>query len=180
MSVRIVVGLGNPGEEYIGTRHNTGRHLIECFCAFHKGTWQKEKKLQSDICKLTDTRGDVFFVKPNVFMNDSGSPLKKVCQFYKVSIDSVVVVYDDIAFKVGDFRITYRSGTGGHNGVADILEKNGPGFVRFRIGIGAKNHPDMTLRDHVLGHFSRSENEIIEKMLPEFFNSLQLLLDKDK
>jgi PTH1 family peptidyl-tRNA hydrolase len=112
------------------------------------------------------------------FMNGSGTSVIKLCSFYKIPPIRVVVIYDDIAFGVGDFRISGRAGTGGHNGVADVLEKIGAGFARYRIGVGGKIHRQMDLKDHVLSKFSDEELQILGSKMPEILDYLQLLLDK--
>lgn len=176
--IKLVVGLGNPGDQYARTRHSLGYRVIDRFCTSHNGTWKMEKKLRSLICIFNQPDYTLVLAKPTTYMNDSGCAVQKVCQFYKILPNDVIVVYDDIGFDVGDYRITPRVGTGGHNGVADILPHIGPGFTRFRVGIGQKKFPDMDLKEHVLSRFTEREEEILAKMFPEILNDLQLLLDK--
>lgn len=178
MNIKLIVGLGNPGEQYTSTRHNIGSRVVSHFCLLHHGTWNKQKKLCADLCVLNQNDVSVMLAKPQVYMNDSGRAVQKICQFYKIPICDVIIVYDDIAFEVGDYRINVRDGTGGHNGVADVLSHIGPGFVRFRVGVGQKHFSDMDLKDHVLGRFTEHEEEVIKNMLPKILHDLQLLLDK--
>ncbi len=178
MNIKVIIGLGNPGKEYDGSRHNIGSRVVSHFCLVHNGVWKQVPKLKSSICILKEASGGVILVRPNVYMNDNGAAVLKVCQFYKIQAENVIIIYDDISFDVGDYRITPRSGTAGHNGMKDVLSKLGSGFIRFRIGIGAKHNSNMDLKDHVLGRFTEDEEEIIASMLPKILCDLQLLLDK--
>lgn len=178
MGVRLIVGLGNPGKEYSETRHNTGAYIIDKFCGYCNGIWKKEDKLKSNIALIKKGSANIVLAKPETYVNDSGEAVQKICHFYKILSQNVVVICDDISFELGEFKITLRSGTAGHNGLIDILSKIGPGFVRFRIGVGAKKNKEIDLKDHVLGHFTDNEKHMINKMIPEILNDLQLLLDK--
>lgn len=176
MKVKLVVGLGNPGEQYSLTRHNVGYRVVDDFCSSLRGTWKKEKRFCSELGMINQAERTLILVKPDVFMNDSGIAVQKVFQFYKPDIEDVVIIYDEVAFEVGDYRLSTRPGTGGHNGVADVLSHIGPGFVRFRIGIGPKHFPD--IKDHVLGRFTEAEERTLARVFPEILHDLQLLLDK--
>ncbi|MDR2738111.1 MAG: aminoacyl-tRNA hydrolase [Puniceicoccales bacterium] len=174
----LVVGLGNPGVEYDATRHNVGFSVVNSFAVGHGLHWSRDKRHRAETAKFPQNGGSVVLAKPTTFMNESGTAVAKLCGFYKIPPQRVIVVYDDIAFEVGDFKINDRAGTGGHNGVADVLEKIGAGFARYRIGVGGKIHRQMDLKDHVLSKFSVEELQILEKKMPEILNYLQVLLDK--
>ncbi len=176
MKVKLIVGLGNPGEQYSATRHNIGYRVVDGFCSLLRGAWKKEKKLCSTLSIINQDERTLILVKPDVFMNDSGVAVQKVFQFYKPEIEDVIIVYDEAAFMVGDYRLSVCPGTGGHNGVASILSHIGPGFVRFRVGIGPKHFPD--IKDHVLGRFTEDEEKTLTGVFPEILHDLQLLLDK--
>ncbi|MDE6576312.1 MAG: aminoacyl-tRNA hydrolase [Opitutales bacterium] len=118
------------------------------------------------------------FMKSDGFMNNSGTPVAHVCHFFKILPENVVVVCDELTLPLGEVKITDRPGTAGHNGVRDILAKIGPGFTRFRVGIGAKTHPQMDLADYVLSGFNSKENDHLTHRLPEICADLKLLLDK--
>ncbi|MDR1255336.1 MAG: aminoacyl-tRNA hydrolase [Puniceicoccales bacterium] len=178
MAVKLLVGLGNPGREYDLTRHNIGFHVLDKFCAAKGGTWKLDKKLRSDLAIIRREEGNLILAKPLTFMNESGQAVQRVCRFFKIYPAEVVVVCDDISFELGEFKLTERSGSAGHNGLLDILSNLGPGFLRFRIGVGTKKYKSMDLKDHVLGKFSAEEQQTIQLMLPEILCNLQLLLDK--
>jgi PTH1 family peptidyl-tRNA hydrolase len=174
----LIVGLGNPGKEYDSTRHNVGFRVIDAFVEQHGGRWTLEKKFMARIAVVPSAGKNMVVAKPETFMNESGMAVARLCNYHKILPEETVVVYDDIAFPVGDFRINEREGTGGHNGVADVLSRVGGGFVRYRIGVGAKGNRQMLLRDHVLSRFTDDELQILKNKMPEILKYLQLLLDK--
>ncbi|MDR1401774.1 MAG: aminoacyl-tRNA hydrolase [Puniceicoccales bacterium] len=178
MSCILLVGLGNPGKEYASTRHNVGFSMVDAFAGRNGIGWALDKRHNADVAKCFIGTKKVILAKPVTFMNESGTAVSKLCGYYKISPEKVVVVYDDIAFPVGDFRIHDREGTGGHNGVADILSKIGGGFVRFRIGIGEKPNRQILLSDYVVSRFSPEELLVLESKTPKILEYLQLLLDK--
>ncbi|MDR1590903.1 MAG: aminoacyl-tRNA hydrolase [Puniceicoccales bacterium] len=179
MFFKAIVGLGNRGILYENTRHNIGFAAIDYFAhSLGYTTWKQERAMATFSIKIPQVEGNLLLVKPTGFMNLSGTPVAKICSFYKIPSREVVIICDDISLDVGHIKITEQVGTAGHNGVKSILEKIGPGFVRFRIGIGGKQHPEMSLADHVLSKFSAEELEILAKKMPNIGDNLKLLLDK--
>jgi PTH1 family peptidyl-tRNA hydrolase len=179
MFFRAVVGLGNPGVAYENTRHNVGFQVIEYFAkTFENSAWQRERSMAASLCKIPQPDGPLLLAKGDNFMNLSGEPVVKICNFFKIPSAAVVVICDDITLDLGQMKITERCGSAGHNGVKSILGAIGPGFVRFRVGIGRKKIPAMELADYVLGRFGADEAEILSKKMPNICNGLQLLLDK--
>lgn len=134
--------------------------------------------MAASLCRIPRPDGTLLLVKGDDFMNLSGGPVAKVCTFFKIPSAAVVVICDDITLDLGQMKITERCGSAGHNGVKSILGAIGPGFVRFRVGIGKKKHPAMELADYVLGRFGAEEAEILSKKMPNICNGLRLLLDK--
>jgi PTH1 family peptidyl-tRNA hydrolase len=178
MANSLIIGLGNPGAEYDLTRHNVGFLVVDAFANEKRLCWTLSKKHGAHTAKCPLEEGSVILAKPTTYMNDSGTAVLKLCGYYKIPATNVIVIYDDIAFPVGDFRIHGREGTGGHNGVGDILSKIGGGFIRYRVGVGEKLHPQMDLKDHVLSKFSAEELQILKDAMPKILEYLQLLLDK--
>jgi PTH1 family peptidyl-tRNA hydrolase len=113
-------------------------------------------------------------------MSESGIAVLKLCGYDKIWATRVIVMYDDIAFPVGDFKIHGREGTGGHNGVGDLFSKIGGDSTRERVGIGETLHPQMDLKDHVLSKCSTDELQISKDTMPKILKYLQLLLDKGR
>ena len=178
MEYALIVGLGNPGHEYEWTRHNVGFLVLDSVAKEMGLKWTAAARHNAQVAKISRGNSIVILAKPQTFMNDSGTAVASLCHYYKIPTSNVIVVYDDIAFEVGDYRVHMREGTGGHNGVRDILSKIGGGFVRFRVGIGKKNNREMDLKDYVLSNFSLPERDILEQKMPEIFTYLKLLLDK--
>ena len=158
----IVVGLGNPGSRYEETRHNIGFKFVDYL--------DKEADLGRGIKRalhysLTDNvvldGYIVYLVKPQTYMNNSGSAVKDVLNYYKMSPEQLIVVYDDISLPVGNFRIRKTGSAGGHNGMKSIIEHLGTkDFVRIRIGVG--NKPEQwDLADYVLSRFPENESKVI-------------------
>lgn len=166
--MKIIVGLGNPGEKYDDTRHNIGFMVVEKL-ALELGVgktdgWQKNKTLAAETIKFSD----VVLVKPQTFVNGSGVAVSKVIQFYKANAEDVWVIHDDLDLPMGKIRIRVGGGTAGHNGVESIIASiKTDKFVRFRLGIGRgkagaegrtekKMHQSTVIR-FVLSRFGRSE-----------------------
>lgn len=178
MSVTLIAGLGNPGREYAATRHNVGFLVLDALAAAEKLSWRHERRFESDVARWT-SRPDVvrLLVKPQTFMNDSGRALRRLVDFHKVPLESVIVIYDDLNIDLGFVKVSVRGSAGGHNGIASVLSRVGAGFVRFRVGIGGTRPPGMDIKDYVLSPFSTSEQNLIDQKLTSFVDGLRLLLD---
>ena len=159
----IVVLLGNPGQRFTGTRHNVGfmtgdaiERLLDV-----KIDRIKFKALVRQV--KIDGRG-VLLMKPQTYMNLSGDAVQQAMAFYKVALDHVIVVSDDISLPVGKLRVRRSGSAGGHNGLKDIIAKcGGEGFPRVKIGVGAKPNPEMDMADWVLSTFKNGDAEEIER-----------------
>ncbi len=179
MSVSIVAGLGNPGKAYAKTRHNIGFVVLDALASRQKLAWREEPKFEAEVARWEKSPGrTLLLVKPLTFMNDSGRALRKLADFYKLSPGDITAAYDDLNIDLGRIKVSLDGSAGGHNGVASMLEHVGNGFVRYRLGIGAKHPREMDLKDYVLGKFSSEEQPIIDQQLPAFVNGLALLIDK--
>lgn len=178
MSVTLIAGLGNPGKEYAGTRHNLGFAVVEALAAAEGLKWKNESRFESAIARW-DVRPGVtrWLVKPQTFMNDSGRALRALLDFHKVPVDALIVAYDDLTIDLGRVKVSVTGSAGGHNGVASLLEHLGNGFVRYRLGIGAARPAAMDIKDFVLGQFSPEESNIIDQQQNIFVDGLRLLID---
>ncbi|MDR2377205.1 MAG: aminoacyl-tRNA hydrolase [Puniceicoccales bacterium] len=184
MARDVVVGLGNEGSAYRHTRHNLGAYFVE-YCVdsslSEKLPWQQVDERLACRWARTECGGQcVCFLRPMGFMNESGVGLRRWLSFFRKSAGELILCCDDITLPLGALKISFRPGTAGHHGVESVWEHVGPGFVRFRLGIGPKRHPEMDLKDHVLGHFSEEEQACVEAHLPLWRRELELLLDKDR
>jgi PTH1 family peptidyl-tRNA hydrolase len=178
MSVTLIAGLGNPGREYAGTRHNLGFVVVEALAAAEGLKWKKESRFESETARW-DVRPGVtrLLVKPQTFMNDSGRALRALLDFHKLAPAACIAAYDDLNIAVGLVKVSVTGSAGGHNGVASLLEHVGDGFVRYRLGVGGSRPAGMDLKDYVLGKFTTSESSIIDQKLTTFVDGLRLLLD---
>src|SRR6478736_9881791 len=179
MSVTLIAGLGNPGREYAGTRHNLGFVLVEALAAAEGLKWKKESRFESETARW-DVRPGVtrLLVKPQTFMNESGRALRALLDFHKVAPDACYVAYDDLNIDVGLVKVSVTGSAGGHNGVASLLEHVGDGFVRYRLGIGPKQPVQMELSDFVLGKFTPEQQILVTQKLDHYVQGLDLLLSR--
>ena len=178
MSVTLIAGLGNPGREYAGTRHNLGFTVVEALAAAEGLKWKSDSRFEAETARW-DVRPGItrLLVKPQTFMNDSGRALRALLDFHKVAPDTLIVAYDDLNIDLGLVKVSVTGSAGGHNGVASLLEHLGSGFVRYRLGIGAARPAEMDIKDFVLGKFSPEEANIIHQQLNTFVDGLRLLID---
>ena len=156
----IIAGLGNPGKEYINTRHNVGFGALDSFASKY-GISVEEEKFKALIGKGVVEGQKVILVKPLTYMNLSGEAIRAICDYYKIDPEEeLIVLYDDISLPVGQLRIRPKGSAGGHNGIKNIISHLGTEiFKRVKIGVGEKP-ARMDLADYVLGHFSPEEAEL--------------------
>ena len=164
--IDLIAGLGNPGKEYQNNRHNAGFWFIDYLANTHQSQFKAHAKLKSTICNIMLSGRPVRLVKPNVFMNLSGQALATVIRFYKVDIERVLVVHDEIDFETAKIRIKYGGGHGGHNGLLDIIRHLGKGFWRLRIGIGHPGSKDK-VAPYVLANPKTDERLAIDSYFPK-------------
>ena len=163
--IRMIAGLGNPGEEYAQTRHNAGFKAIDELARQANVTyWKNQAGAEVASIKVNDAEGEggkreVILVKPQSYMNTSGGPISKLCAQYKVSVEELLVIHDELDIPAGDVRIKVGGGHAGHNGLRSIIDKMGSrDFSRVRVGIG--NPPGrMPVADFVLKQLRSREAE---------------------
>jgi PTH1 family peptidyl-tRNA hydrolase len=138
-NLRLIVGLGNPGADYVDTRHNAGFWLIDEIAADQGLSFRFEKRFNADECKFKAHGRDVFLQKPQTFMNRSGQSVAALARYYKIAVEEILVIHDELDLPPGVNRIKQSGGHGGHNGLRDIINHLGSrDFFRLRVGIG---HP---------------------------------------
>jgi PTH1 family peptidyl-tRNA hydrolase len=156
---RLIVGLGNPGAEYRGTRHNVGFMIVDRLAAREGAPFQRERKWKAEIAQF----GGMLLCKPLTFMNLSGESVRPLSSFHKIEPAEILVVLDDMALPLGRLRIRDSGSAGGHNGLRSILEHFGTQAIpRLRVGIGAA---DGGAIGHVLGRFALDEAAPLEQSL---------------
>jgi len=161
----LVVGLGNPGAKYENTRHNVGFMAEDLYMKENGGEFNKSK-MQGVYgeCKIGSNR--ILTVKPQTFMNNSGFCVSQIAKFYKIPLERIIVIFDDISLDVGKLRIRRKGSHGGHNGMRSIVDHMGSDDItRIKIGVGAKPHPEYDLADWVLSKFPKTDTTNLETAL---------------
>lgn len=177
MSISLVAGLGNPGREYAATRHNLGWIVLDAWAAKRGLTWKTQSQFNAEIARWDRPgHGPCCLVKPLTYMNESGRAVGPLMRFYKLEPSNVLAIYDDLTIDLPLVKVSVTGSAGGHNGVASLLEHVGPGFVRYRLGIGPKQPPHMDLKDFVLGKFTEDQNALVNRQLDHYLSGLDLLL----
>ena len=170
--IRLVAGLGNPGSEYTGTRHNIGFMVIDQLAAQLGLAWEKSTRWDA----LTSKHEELVVVKPLSFMNRSGYPLVAIAQFYKIAPAEILVVLDDFALPLGRIRIRAAGGSGGHNGLDSVIMQFGTEDIpRLRIGIGAA--PTAGSVDYVLGRFFEEERDLVNSAIDRSIQAIKCAVD---
>jgi PTH1 family peptidyl-tRNA hydrolase len=171
-TVRLVVGLGNPGAEYDRTRHNIGFEVVDRLLAEWRLSWQHSKSWHA----LWAKGEKAILMKPTSYMNRSGEPLQAVANFYKIEPAEMLVVLDEMALPLGRLRLRPDGGTAGHNGLESIILQCGTEEIpRLRIGIGAPPVDGAT--DYVLGRFFEEERPIVEKTIVRAADAVKCAID---
>lgn len=164
----IIVGLGNIGKGYDGTRHNVGFACVdELVKSQGFEPWMTKKDLKCQLTAQTIGNNRIILVKPTTFMNLSGEAVQAVMNFYKIPIGQVVAVYDEIDVDFGSIRTRQGGGAAGHNGVKSLIQHVGEDFGRVRIGIGPKQPEHIDSADFVLAKFDKSQQEQMRYLLQE-------------
>jgi PTH1 family peptidyl-tRNA hydrolase len=170
--IRLIAGLGNPGAEYHGTRHNVGFNVVDALASEWGLCWQHSKSWHA----LWAKGEHAILMKPASYMNRSGEPLSAVANFYKIEPAEILVVLDDFALELGRLRIRLEGGTGGHNGLESIIMQFGTEAIpRLRIGIGAA--PNEGAVDYVLNRFFEEERPVVEKTVARAAEAVKCAID---
>lgn len=172
----IICGLGNPGTQYEGTRHNIGFMTIDTLCDKYKLDCKK-LRFKSLTCDAMISGKRCLIMKPTTFMNNSGEAVTEAMSFYKIPPERTIIVFDDISLEPGKLRIRRNGSDGGHNGIKSIIYLSGSDmFPRIKMGVGAKPHPDYNLADWVLGHFKKEQAEALETAMDNAVSSIELMV----
>lgn len=172
--MKLLVGLGNPGKQHLFNRHNLGFLAVDAFVAAHGEEFRKEE-FRAHTARLKIAGEDVLVMKPQTYMNRSGDSVGEAMQFFKVPIESVIVVHDELDIPAKSFRVKKGGGPGGHNGIRSILHL-GEEFVRIRLGVGRPPVPEMDTADYVLGNLSKDELAYWQEHLDGVFDAIELCI----
>ena len=177
MTIKLVIGLQNPGSSYEKTRHNAGGWFAEALARHHDATFKTEKKMHAQLANFEHQDKTCKVALPMTFMNLSGLPTRELSQFYRIQPEEILVVHDDLDLPTGRIKLKSAGGNGGHNGLRDIIAQLGQnGFHRLRVGIGHPGHRDMVL-DYVLGKPSPDDRQLILDAIERGIAIMPMLLE---
>ena len=175
----LVVGLGNPGKQYEGTRHNAGFISLN-YIAEELGVRINKVKFKSTVGEAVISGKRCLLMKPSTFMNLSGQAVTEAMRFYKIPPQKVIVISDDISLDVGIIRIRRKGSDGGQKGLQNIIYHSGSDeFPRVKVGIGKKPHPDYDLKDWVLSRFTEKDLKLLSERLPDIKGAVELIVAGD-
>jgi len=176
--MRLVVGLGNPGREYDGTRHNVGFQVLACLAA-RQNVNSTTTKFESELAEIVVAGEKLILAAPQTYMNASGRAVRKICDFYKLDLNDIVVVCDDLNLDLGRLRWRAAGSAGGQKGLNDIINKmQSQDIPRLRIGIG-RPPGRMDSSQYVLGRFRSSQRETIDHTIEIAADSIELWAQQD-
>jgi len=175
--MHLLVGLGNPGPEYVLNRHNIGFMAVDCI-HYDYGFSPWRSKFQGQLSEKNLGGDKVLLFKPFTFMNNSGQAIEAAVQFYKIPLTDIIVFHDELDLAAGKIRIKHGGGHAGHNGLRSINSHIGDGYTRVRLGIGHPGDKNKVV-GHVLKNFSKSELPWVERMMAGISDHIQLLLSGD-
>jgi PTH1 family peptidyl-tRNA hydrolase len=172
--MKAIVGLGNPGREYAGTRHNIGFDVLDEVAR----RWQVQLRPWKSVADVAvvGTRG-VVLVEPQTYMNLSGDAVSRIAAFHKLEPTDVLVVVDEVQLPLGRLRVRRSGSAGGHNGLKSIIQHIGAEFPRLRVGVG-RGDPTWDLADHVLSKFGREERDAVADVVGRAADAVELFADE--
>jgi len=172
----IIAGLGNPEERYERTLHNAGFWFVDAVARKYGGAFRYEKKFDAGCCKVSICGNDVWLVKPQSYMNNSGAPVRAALDYYRLDAKHLLVAHDEIDLPPGTVRLKQGGGHGGHNGIRDVMQHCGADFMRLRIGVGHPGEKDR-VTGYVLIRGSSDVEAAVEKNVDEALDVMPVLID---
>ena len=174
--MKIIIGLGNPGEKYKETRHNIGFEILDAISNKHsQSKWIK--RFHGLYCECWSEEQKFILLKPTTFMNNSGKSAASIVNFFKLKPSELIIIHDDLDLKIGQIKIKFSGGHAGHNGLKSIHQAIGDNYVRLRIGIGRPNEK-ADVSSYVLSKFTKSQNDIIETYKSLVVSELNALINE--
>jgi len=173
----LIVGLGNTGEEYKKTRHNVGFMVVDYLHKSESNPNQFTSQFHGLISKITLNHHTTYLLKPQTFMNRSGSSVQAAQTFYKIPIQQIIVIHDDLDLAFGQIKIKKSGGHGGHNGLRDIIRLIGEQFIRIRLGIGKPAIKGVGA-DYVLSNYRKDEEPVLNKQIAKAGDAIKIILNK--
>jgi len=179
MTIKLVIGLQNPGSAYEHTRHNAGGWFVTALAQRNSASFKLDKKMQAELADLTLDGHKSSLALPITFMNHSGQPARAITQFYRILPEEILVVHDELDIPTGRIKLKTGGGHGGHNGLRDITSQLGTSeFHRLRIGIGHPGHKDL-VHQYVLNKPSVSDRQLIYDAIDRGITVMSLVLSGD-
>ena len=183
---KYIIGLGNPGEEYCNSRHNIGFLTLENFSEKYNSKFSLKNKIKSWYSEIKINNFTYRLFMPNTFMNNSGDAVRAIVDWYKIDLDQLFIIVDDIDLPLGKIRFRKKGSSGGHNGLKNIINRlQTENFNRIRIGIGSPNLIEKTNKNfntisYVLGKISTKETLVLDKVYKQLISSLEQLNSKNE
>jgi PTH1 family peptidyl-tRNA hydrolase len=175
--MKLIVGLGNPGNDYANTRHNFGYRAVEAFSHAHRSAaWKSDSKFEAEVAEVTIGTEKIVLAKPTTFMNLSGQSVQKLVHYYKLTPNDVWIVFDEADLNFGDIRQKPSTGKSTHNGIRSVVEHLGTGFNQLRLGIKTEQISKMPLDKFVLSRFTKTESEEVPFILQSAVEMLETSL----
>jgi PTH1 family peptidyl-tRNA hydrolase len=179
MTIKLIIGLRNPGSAYELTRHNAGGWFVQTLAEVYKTPFTIEKKLYSELAELKLDHHSAKLGLPMVFMNLSGQSTRAICQFYRIQTEEILIAHDEIDLPAGRIKLKTGGGHGGHNGIRDIIAQLGTrDFHRLRIGVGHPGHKDLVTQ-YVLNKPSIHDKQLINESIERAIAVMPLVLSND-
>jgi peptidyl-tRNA hydrolase, PTH1 family len=173
--MKLVVGVGNPGARYAGTRHNVGFDVLDLLASRHRVEWEAAPR-GIEALAARWRAADVLLAKPLSFVNLSGPVVVALLQFFKIEADGLLVVTDDVNLELGRLRVRASGSAGGHNGLKSVIEAlGGAEFPRLRVGVG-RGDGRRDLADHVLAKFDAGEREVVAEAIARAADAVELFV----
>ncbi|MDH3608674.1 MAG: aminoacyl-tRNA hydrolase [Gammaproteobacteria bacterium] len=176
--IRLIVGLGNPGEKHEQTRHNAGFWFVDTLAAKVNASFKQETKFKGEVAYFSCQGEKIWLLKPSTYMNDSGESLRPFCDFYKIPTEQILVAHDEIDLPNGEVKIKWSGGHGGHNGLRSIFAHLNKDFWRLRIGVGHPGHKDKVV-GYVLKQINKQDREEVDNAIIDAMNTLDEFVEGD-
>lgn len=176
LALRVVAGLGNPGADYARTRHNAGFWFVDELARRHGGSFRIEPRFQAELARVRIGAHELWLAKPVDYMNNSGRVLAAVAGFYKVPPGELLVVHDELDLPPGTLRLKQGGGSGGHNGLKDLISRFGDAFWRLRVGIGHPGSREL-VTPFVLNRATADEQAMLDDAVRDAADALPKLLE---
>ena len=175
-NLSIIAGLGNPEPKYERTLHNAGFWFVDALARKFGGTFRYEKKFDAEYCRVNVEGDDIWLVKPQNYMNQSGPPIRAMLDYYRLKPANMLIAHDEIDLPPGTVRLKQGGGHGGHNGLRDVIRHCGSNFMRLRIGVGHPGEKDK-VTGYVLKRASGDVEAAVARNVDEAMDVMPLLID---